>query len=202
MDILRLKDERVELIIEAEGLPQVGEFRKSIMSRKKFFDDCMRFIYYMYSRNSVFRDILPKEREEKIMDTFFPKRTSVDFTRSDGFNKFVEWYLDFTKSYKERMYENHLSDIEEMAINISKISFTKKKKILRTVNVKVGKEYMDVDIDTEIIVDNTEEKLKAMDLMTRLIEKEEFLKKKITEEYIKGTKKGMERRLFDITTKN
>jgi len=98
----------------------------------------------MYSRKSVFRQMPPNERKKKIFETFFPKRKDDEFDNSKGFTEFVEWYLDFTKSYKEKMYENHLADIEQMAINISKISFQKKKKIVRTVKVKVGK---DVDED-------------------------------------------------------
>jgi hypothetical protein len=123
-----------------------------------------------------------------------------EFEASAGFDDFVKWYLDFTKTYKEKMYSNHLADIETMAENISKISFTKKKRIIRTIKVKVGKDWFDADVDTELEVDNTEEKLAAMDLMTRLIEKEEYLKKKIQEEYIKDSKKQAERRMFDITT--
>jgi hypothetical protein len=200
MEILELRDEQVKLIEGTEGLPQIKKFKSKIMQRKKFFDDSLCYIFYMHSRKSVFRGMLPKERKQKIFDTFFPSRKIGEFEASAGFDDFVKWYLDFTKTYKEKMYSNHLADIETMAENISKISFTKKKRIIRTIKVKVGKDWFDADVDTELEVDNTEEKLAAMDLMTRLIEKEEYLKKKIQEEYIKDSKKQQERRLFDITT--
>ncbi len=200
MDLLKLENETVILITEAETLPQVKRFRAKIMQRKKFFDESIRYMFYMHSRKSVFRDMPPQQRQKKIFETFFPERKLTEFENSKGFKEFKEFYLEFTKSYKERMYENHLADIEQMAINISKIEFTKKKKIVRTIKVKVGKDWFDVDIDTELNVDNTSEKLAAMDLMTKLIEKEEFLRKKIDEEYIKKSKKAEERRLFDVTS--
>ncbi len=201
MEVLELKDEEVRVIEEAEGLPQIKKLKTRIMQNKKFFNDIIRYVFYLHSRKSPFRDRPPEERRQKIMKTFFSTRNKRDFENSKGYNEFLEWYLDFTKSYKEKMYENHLADIEQMGINMSKIPFTRKKKIIKTVKVKHEKEWFDIDVDTEIEIDNTAEKLASLDLMTKLIEKEEFLKKKIEEEYIKGSKKVAERRLFDITTK-
>ena len=199
MDILILKDEVVELIEGAEALPQVKKFRTGIMQREKFFRDSLKYLYYMYSRKSTFSQMLPEDRKKKIFETFFPSEVKDKFDASKAFITFKDWYFEFSKSYKEKMYENHLADIEEMAVNISKIKFIKKKKIIREIQVKCPKkgDYVKVDIDTEIEIDNTQEKLNAMDLMTRLIEKEEFLKKKIHEEYIKESKKQKQRRLFD-----
>lgn len=194
-------------VISEQGLaqPYVQKVYKLDKTRgKKVFDMWMRFVYFSYSKDSIYRNYLPKEREINVVNALFPDKTVTYFKKITGMGILIERYIDLNYTFKEKLYRRLLHDIEEMQESTSLVPLTK------TVRVKEKKEVTFFSIveeqevteivmfDIRITIDNSVKKLIAIDTLEKLLIREGILKKKLKEEQIEmSTAKQQKRRMFD-----
>jgi valyl-tRNA synthetase len=166
---------------------------------KPFFNRIITYTFYVYNKDSIYRNLNPSQREEKVMSVYFPEVRNRSM-EDDRVKAFIKAYNYLTKSSKERIRDTMLKDLEEMALKLSNIKFTKQKKVNQPVFVHCPHCQKDVtvDVDMKIDIDNTEEKLKAMKVIEEIMKREEEIKKKIDQERL--AEKGREtvtQRMFD-----
>jgi hypothetical protein len=182
---------------------------KKVYSRDKStgkasFERWMRFIYYAYDKNSLYRNYLPQEREKKVVEMLFPDKTVTYFKTLPGMKELIEFYIESSYSFKELLYRRLLNDVEVMMDRLSKIELTKTTRVKgqRDVTFFSKTEKKEVtetlDLNVRVTIDNSEEKIKAMDTLDKLLKREVTLKKALKAEAIEDElKKASERRLFD-----
>lgn len=116
----------------------------------------------------------------------------------------IDFYIESTYTFKELLYRRLLHDVEEMMDKLSKIELTKTVRLKRDIDVtffsKTEKKEVteNIKVDMRISVDNSEEKIKAMDTLDKLLKREVILKKALKEEQIEAElQKASARRQFD-----
>ena len=116
----------------------------------------------------------------------------------------AEMYIEMTYTFKELLYRRLLADIESMLDRLSKIELTKSVRVkgardITFYSTELKKNVTEnVDLDVRISIDNSEEKLKAMDTLDKLLKREVILKKALKEEQIEADlQKASDKRLFD-----
>jgi len=170
---------------------------------KKSFDLWMRFVYSAYSKESIYHNYLPKEREKRVVENMFPDKSVSYFKGIAGMKQLIEFYIESTYTFKEKLYLRLLNDVEEMMERLSKIELTKitrvkGKKDITFYSEKVKEDITEsIDIDVRISIDNSEEKIKAMDTLDKLLKRESVLKKALKEEQIEADLEERKGRLYD-----
>ena len=194
-------------VVDKQGMAQpfVQKVYKSDKSKgKKSFDSWMRFVFFAYAKESIYRNYLPEERERQVVLALFPNKTVTYFKTITGMKEFISKYINLTYTFKEKLYRRLLEDIEEMQDAASKIPLTKTVRVKGNRDITFYSRVEDqdvtesVDLDVRVTIDNTVEKLKAIDTLEKLLKREEILKKKLKEEEIEmAAQKKMQRRMFD-----
>jgi hypothetical protein len=202
---ITISDGKAVVNEEGMALPFVLKVYKSDKTHNKAkFELLMRFVYHAYSKDSIYRNYLPKEREQKVVETLFPDKKLKYFKESPGMSILIKEYISMTYTFKELLYRRLLIDIEQMMDRLSKIELTKTARVKgrREIDIyvdEIGKSIKkEVDLDVRISIDNSEEKIKAMDILDKLLKREAMLKKALQEEKIEAQmKKQSEQRMFD-----
>lgn len=194
-------------VVNEQGMAQpfVKKVYKNDKSKgKKSFESWMRFVFYSYSKESIYRNYLPEDRERHVVLALFPDKSVTHFKTIIGMKELISKYVDITYTFKEKLYRRLLQDIEEMMDAASKIPLVKTTRVkgAREITFFSRVEEQDVtelvDLDVRVTIDNTVEKLKAIDTLEKLLKREEILKKKLKEEEIEmAAQKKTERRMFD-----
>lgn len=171
---------------------------------KTIFETWMRFMYYSYSKDSIYRNYLPNEREHKVIEALFPDKSVSYFKTLPGMKELIDFYIESTYTFKELLYRRLLIDVESMMDRLSKVELTKTVRIKQARDItffsKTEKKEVteNINIDTRITIDNSEEKLKAMDILDKLLKRELILKKALKEEAIESElEKAKAQRMFD-----
>jgi len=194
-------------VVSEQGmaLPSVQSVYKLDKSKgKKTFNNWMKFMYYAYAKDSIYRNYLPAERERKVVEAMFPDKSVKYFKSIEGMAVLIEKYIDMTYTFKEKLYRRLLQDVEEMQEEMSRVPLKKTVRVKQDKDVKFYSRVEEQEItetvsfDVRVTIDNTPEKLKAMDNLEKLLIREEILKKKLKEEQIEmDTAKKNQRRQFD-----
>jgi hypothetical protein len=199
-EILYLENGDVKISEQGMSLPEAKAIWNMDKHKgKPFFNRVITFTYYVHNKGSIYRRMSPSQREQKVMAVYFPdvRDRSMDDPRVKDF---IKTYNYLTKSNKERIRDAMLRDLDEMAVKLSKIKFTKEKKVNQDVFTHCPHCQKDVtvNVDMRIDIDNTEEKLKAMKVIEEIISREETIKKKIDQERLveKGKEASIQRK-FD-----
>lgn len=187
------------------GLPLVRKlYMRDKTRHKKSFETWMRFIYYAYDKDSIYRNYLPKEREKKVVEMLFPDRTVTYFKQIAGLQAVVDLYVEMSYTFKELLYRRLLADVEVMLDRVSKIELTKTARVQGARDItfyskELKKEITEmIDLDVRVSLDNSDEKIKAMDTLDKLLKRENILKRALKEEQIEADlKKASDKRLFD-----
>ncbi len=183
-------------------------FKKMYLRDKKsgklLFETWMRFVYFAYDKDSIYKNYPPGERETKVIETIFPNKTVKGFKSIVGMTALIEFYIEYSYSFKELLYRRLLEDVETMMMRLSKVEITKSVRVNGNRDItffsrELKKEVTEnIDIDVRITIDNSDEKIKAMDVIDKLLKRELILKKALKEEQVENDlKKASERRMFD-----
>jgi len=173
-------------------------------NHKVSFEKWMRFVYHVWHRDSIYRNYMPKEREKKVVTMVFPDKTVSYFKGISGMKDLIDVYIDMCYSFKEKIYIRLLNDIEVMMDKLSKIELTKTARVIGEKEVtwyskKTEKEETEtIPLSVRVTIDNSEEKIKAMDVIDKLLKREAVLKEALKKEQIENDlKKTSLTRQFD-----
>lgn len=202
---IEIKDGKAVVSQDGLAIPLVKRvYARDKVKGKASFEMWMRFIYYAYNKESIYRNYLPKEREQKVVEALFPDKSVTYFKSLAGMKALIDFYIESTYTFKELLYRRLLHDVEEMMDKLSKIELTKTVRLKRDIDVtffsKTEKKEVteNIKVDMRISVDNSEEKIKAMDTLDKLLKREVILKKALKEEQIEAElQKASARRQFD-----
>lgn len=201
---LELAEGEVKVTEQGKALKEVQELRKSDRTKnKQAFKKWLRFIYFSYDKKSIYRNYLPNEREKAVKDALFPDDTLHYFTRNPKLQNVAKLLVELSYTFKEKLYRKLLIDIEDMLERVSDVQMTRTVRITAPKEIEFYSETLKgqvkerVNIDTRIIVDNSEEKFKALELLEKLLKKEEILKDKLKAEEIELRTDGSQKRMFD-----
>ena len=203
---INIKDSKAVLDDDALALPLVRRvYSRDKVKGKSTFETWMRFIYYSYNKESIYRNYLPRERELKVVEALFPDKCVTYFKSLTGMKALIEFYIESSYTFKELLYRRLLNDVEVMMDKLSKVELTKTVRIKQARDItffsKSEKKEVteNINIDTRISIDNSEEKLKAMDTLDKLLKREVLLKKALKEEQIEAElTKARAQRMFDM----
>jgi len=202
---IEIKDGKAVVSEQGMGIPIVKKvYNRDKSSGKISFEKWMRFVFHSYDKNSIYKNYLPQEREKKVVENLFPDKKVNYFKTIPGMLALIEFYIESSYSFKELLYRRLLKDVEEMMDRLSKIELTRVTRVKGRRDVtffsKTEKKEVTetIDIDVRLSIDNSEEKIKAMDILDKLLKREITLKKALMEEQIQeDLKKQSANRLFD-----
>ena len=202
-----IKIEKGEALLsdQFKAIPIVRKvFLRDKAKGKASFKMWMRYVYYAYSKDSIYKNYLPREREGKVVDTIFPTKTVTYFKSIAGMKQLIDFYIEASYSFKELLYRRLLIDVEQTMDRLSKVELTTTSRVKGKRDItffsKTEKANVTetVDIDVRISIDNSAEKEKSMVLLDKLLERETKLKKALKEEEIQNQlKEASSRRLYD-----
>lgn len=164
---------------------------------KKFFNDCITYIYWVYSKESICANKYPEDRKRFVIANFLPTRKIEDFDSHKHVVAVIDLYNELNLTLSERFYEDLKRDMEEMLNHLRSIPWTRKKAIEKNVEVYIKGEPFNTPVKVEIEHDNSEEKLACITRAEKIIDLEEKLKAKVYKEQ-KEKKGGVQRRKFEI----
>lgn len=180
-----------EVIVNEQGMdhPAVKKLYASDKKKgKPAFKKAMKFIYYVYHKDSIYRNYLPHKRELKVIEVMFPGAHVNEFIRDPKIKAVISAYVDANYTFKEKIYKRLLKDIEDMMEKVSKVPLTKTTRVKQARDVsffckECKKEItQNIEVNANLVIDNSEEKLKAMDVLEKLLNRETILKKQLKEE--------------------
>ena len=195
MPFLELKDGVVRPTEEGSLLPPVQRLYNSDKTEgKKFFHDCLMYIFLVYNQNGVYKDSFEGYKKKMVIERHLPKRKIEDFEDNLRVVAVIEEYLDRQMTKTERFLYQLEKDMESLLTRISTIPYTK------VVKAKIP--YIDADgestmIPAEVEIDNSKEKEDAIKLGERMLDYEEKLRNKVLKERVESKKTGKHQRLFD-----
>lgn len=199
---------------EIDISPEAKEFEeiKSILQYdltegKRFFRRAMKYVYHMYYRNHPLQNLLPQEREKRVIKTYLNDESVTSVKNSKHVRRFIKSYLYDQFTTNERFYLSIKKDLEDLKEYIGNIPFTRKIRKTEIIDVMCkcpgsDKEVLvKVEIDVEIPVDNSAEKITAVGRANTLIELEEKIRNNVLKEKMESKKQGVMTRLFDTREK-
>jgi len=200
-DFLYLEGDIVKINDQAMTLPEVKRvYSMDKHKGKPFFNRVITYIYYMYHRDSIYRNLDEPVRRNKIRNVYFPEIRKPYFWEDERIKAMVDVYNFLAKSRKERIFDTMLKDLEDMMDHLATIKFQKTIDETHTVFVKCPAKGEEIPVDVKVkkVIDNSQEKLKAMKLIEEALEREETLRKKIEKERLLEAAGGQSmRRMFD-----
>ena len=202
---ITIKDGKAKFSEQGMNLPVVKKlYVKDKTSGKKSFDMWGRFIYYVHDKESIYRNYLPKEREKQVVDSMFPDKSVSYFKGIAGLQAVIDTYVEMGLTFKELLYQRLLSDVEAMLDKVSRIELTKTARVQGARDVTFYSERLKeeitekIDLNVRVTLDNSEEKIKAMDTLDKLLKREVILKNALREEQVAADlKKASDKRMFD-----
>ena len=202
---IELKEGKAVVNQQGMCLPLVKKVHKNDKTKgKRAFESWMRFVYFAFDKESIYKNYLPKEREKKVVEAMFTDKNVTYFRNIAGLNAVIDDYVERSYTFKELLYRRLLSDIEGMLDRLSKIELTRTARVQGSRDItfysdELGKEITQkVDLNVRVTLDNSEEKIKAMDTLDKLLKREVILKKALKEEQVEADlQKASNKRLFD-----
>ena len=202
---IQIKDGKAKVSEQGMGMPVVKQvYKRDKSTGKASFEKWMKFVFHSYDKNSIYKNYLPGEREKKVVENLFPDKSVTYFKTIPGMTALIDFYIESSYSFKELLYRRLLKDVEEMMGRLSKIELTRTARVKGRKDVtffsKVEKKEVTetLDLDVRLSIDNSEEKIKAMDILDKLLKREVTLKKALREEQIQeDLKKQSANRIFD-----
>lgn len=195
MPFLELKDGVVSPTEEGKLLPPVQRLYNSDKTEgKKFFHDCLMYIFFVYNQSGVYKDSFEGYKKTMVIERHLPKRKADDFEGNSRVVDVIKEYLERQLTKTERFLYQLEKDMESLLTRISNVPYTK------TVKAKVP--YTDPEgeqtlIEAKVEIDNAKEKEDAIRLGERMIDYADKLRSKVLKEKVDKKKSGDQIRLFD-----
>ena len=154
---------------------------------KKMFNDAVTFIFFMYSRASIYARRTPLQREAIILANVLHKDESFvkKLERMAGFKESIEFFKEHQFSEEEWAFEQWKSDVDDYLAYLRKIPYT----------ITVKKNVDGVLVDSEI--DNSSVKMPAVKHFAELIELGKKLSIRVKESNKSSAVGNREKKMFE-----
>jgi hypothetical protein len=184
MSFLILNNGKVEVTEEGKLISEVTAlYNSDKSSKKKFYNDTLTYIYFSYKNNGIYCNKLPKSRKQFVIDKHLLDRTINDFERHPRCKELIDIYIDLEYTPIERLYEGLKRDIEDILKRIDTIPYEKEIMVEFESEVDLGKGEKDIKkFKQRVIMDNSEEKEKKMELAIKLFDYDKKLQSKMFDE--------------------
>ncbi len=193
MSFLYIEEGIVRATEEGMAIPVVNTlFKSDKTEKKKYFYDCLKYIFFTYKKDGVYKDMMLQHRKKMVINRHFESRKENDFESNVRVQSVIEEYMQRQHTKMERFYYKLELDIEKLLERIHDIPYVKKVKA----KVPYEKDREEIFVMAEIEIENYDEKSKAMMLADKLVDYEEKLRSKILKEKTQNKKKD-QTRLFD-----
>lgn len=205
MGFLSLVNKQVVLSPEAEEFPEIVRLRNSDKTKgKKFFNSCLVYIYHTYSFDHVMNNMLPMERRRRVCETYLNGESYEKYEKNQRVRAVIELFMDDEYSINERFYQGIKNDMEQLMNHLNNIPWERKMMIEKPLVVKHPETNDDIEvtIKDEIIVDNSAEKMAALDKAKKLMGIMSELEKSIKEERKGKNRKEKPMSLLDRRKRN
>lgn len=177
----------IELINPAEKLPVVKkllEEYKDVNLLQKIFV----YVYNTYHRESIYNEYTINERKDRICLDLFENKIRPEYFEDNKIIKdFIDLFVEMTMTAVERDHERCKKDIEDLHLHISSIPFIYKKTITRNVSFENPNKKGEIkieEVDVVIDIDNSEEKIKALNTREKLYALDQKLRKLVEVEKV------------------
>lgn len=167
-------------IYASPKLVRIPEFRKLLDEKgTEFFGDFIIFMYYVYKTNSVsgndddvtyMKDYSLAERVERTCSTHLKGRLPEDFLDNNLCEECIHIYQELELSKLEQMFENVKRDIDRYVERLSSVEYIKKQTVWIATPKHLIEQGYPEKVQTEIEIENTDEKTKAIKSSNELIE--------------------------------
>lgn len=183
---------------EAEDYDVVKKMKKS--TSKKGFEDFCKYVYHTYSLVHPLSSLLPEQRMRRVSTEYLSDAKYWEIEKSNKTaSAFIDQFIQDSYSRNERFYFMLSKDMEHFRKYLSEIPFTKKQKISKEVDITFEYNGEDVTkgvfVSTIIEIDNSKEKIDALQKANNLLKLEKDLRKQIMEEKVEAKKSTG--RIFD-----
>lgn len=156
---------------------------------KSFFEKCITLMYHKNKRVHEFQNLGPQERLQKVRMIFFP---DYDINKILTHPKYIaaeEDYILLEYTPTQRLYEGIKKSIEHWKLYMSNIPMQKEVMYNGTHEVVVdtddGPKKMNLPIKAKILIDNSDEYIKALKNAEDMLEREEKMRKRMLTEELK-----------------
>jgi len=195
MSFLTLNNGKVEFTEEGKTLPAVIElYNRDKHVNKRFVEDTATYIFYTYKREGVYQNKLPQSKKQYVINKHLPDRKVDDFEKNITVKALIDLYIELEFTPLEQLYEGLKRDIEDLLKRVSNIEYEKKILVEWDSEVEGGETR---HFKQWVLMDNSAEKEKAMNLAIKLVDFDEKLKVKVYKENKEKRKSGST--LFDVS---
>lgn len=193
MEITTIIDGKIDFTDSVKFLPFIKEIREH---DKKLYENFIVFIHYMFSKTeNLYYNLPERERAKKIDEEIFNDKLSETFYADGNCVIFIGRIKSMLMTDAERFYQNTKNDLELLRENLMNIPLYKKGYYEQEVPSQDGQ--ATIKMKVEVMVDNSAEKLKSMEMAEKLFAFIDKLEARIKKEEKENKKKGGETRLFD-----
>lgn len=189
-DILYFNEEtkKIDIIAEARDIVEVVKLHnKDKTQGRVFYNKVLTYTYYVYSKNSVYVNMLPRERMKYVSDVHL---NGYDYRKIEDdkvARAFIDRYIKLTKTITRQLFDALDKDIDELLLRIKDIPYVKRKRIKMVIDIP---EYKGSDVlvpyeFSDIVeIENYKEKSAAIREADTLMEYREKLRKIVEKEEI------------------
>lgn len=186
------EDEELRIVVKKGGMkiPSLLDlYNTDKRPGKSFFEKCITLMYHKNKRVHEFQNLGPQERLQKVRMIFFP---DYDINKILIHPKYIaaeEDYILLEYTPTQRLYEGIKKSIEHWKLYMSNIPM--QKEIIYNGNHDVvvdtddGPKKMNLPIKAKILIDNSDEYIKALKNAEDMLEREEKMRKRMLTEELK-----------------
>jgi hypothetical protein len=196
----------VEVHIEAQYEPVFVFLRSQDKTRdKRKYNEQLKYLYFMYKREGEYSERLLSDRRRIIEVNHLNEQTGEDIENDEAFIGVRKFYLEEQFTLTENTYFALEADIDNLVRHINSIPHSTREEVKVDIVVPnyhvedlEPKDIRTVTIKKMINRNNSEEKLKAMDGIKKLLLFKEDLKELIKKEKVEK-KRNNNIYMFDVT---
>lgn len=194
MEVTKIIDGKIDFTDSVKFLPFIQTLKKN--SDELYYSNFAIFIHYMFSKgDNVYYSLPEKERAKRIDDEIFKEQLSEIFYTDMNCVTFIGRLKSALMTDAERFYQNTKNDLELLRDNLINIPLQKEGYYEQEVPSQDGE--TTVKLKVKVMVDNSAEKLKSMDMAEKLFMFIDKLEVRIKREEKENRKKNNDQRIFD-----
>lgn len=186
------EDEELRIVVKKGGMkiPSLLDlYNTDKRPGKSFFEKCITLMYHKNKRVHEFQNLGPQERLQKIRMIFFSDYDINKILNNPKYIAAEEDYILLEYTPTQRLYEGIKKSIEHWKLYMSNIPM--QKEIMYNGNHEVvvetdeGTKKLNLPIKAKILIDNSDEYIKALKNAEDMLEREEKMRKRMLTEELK-----------------
>lgn len=192
MEVTRVINGDIDFTDTVKSLP----FIKALESDREMYKNFAIFIHHMFRKvDNIYYGLPERERAKRIDEEIFHDELSEKFYSDGNCVIFIGRLKSSMMSDAERFYQNTKNDLELIKENLMNIPLQKEGYYEQDVPSQDGE--ASIKVKVKVMVDNSAEKLKAMDMAEKLFLFIDKLETRIKKEEKENRKKKSDSRMFD-----